>query len=107
MTFAVFLHYYSQIAGKGMKTVFKLARAILDLCLIETWYGTVQPSHLASSALLAASHVLGKGHHHGHCTMQLMDKLVTLLDNVYREDCERRAWKGIILPIDIGPCIRL
>ena len=34
-TSAVFLHYYSEIVGKGKKVVFKLARAILDLCLTE------------------------------------------------------------------------
>jgi len=87
-TSAVFLHYYSKIAGKGRKTVFKLARAVLDLCLTETWYGTVQPSHLASTALLAASYLLGNGWPEdlaiitGHCPMQLMDKLVTVLDIV-------------------------
>ena len=89
-TSAVFLHYYSQIAGKGRKPVFKLARATLDLCLTETWYGTAQPSHLASIALLAASYLLGKGWPEdlaiitGHCPMQLMDKLVTVLDIVHR-----------------------
>ena len=30
---AVFLHYYSEIIGKPGKGVFKLARAMLDLCL--------------------------------------------------------------------------
>jgi len=89
-TSAVFLHYYSEIAGKGRKTVFKLARAVLDLCLTETWYGTVQPSHLASTALLAASYLLGKGWPEdlasitGHCPTQLMDKLVTVLDIVHK-----------------------
>jgi len=88
-TSAVFLHYYSEIVGKGKKTVFKLAKAILDLCLTETWYGTVQPSHLASTALLAASYLLGKGWPEdlatttGHCPTQLLDKLVTVLNMVH------------------------
>ena len=88
-TSAVFLHYYSEIVGKGRKVVFRLARAILDLCLTETWYGTVQPSHLASTALLAASYLLGKGWPEdvatatGHCPMQLLDKLATVLNIVH------------------------
>lgn len=57
----VFLHYYQEILGKGRKVVFRLARAVLDLCLSQTWYGTVQPSLLASTALLTASYLLGKG----------------------------------------------
>ena len=32
-TAVVFLHYYSEIIGRTGKVVFKLARAILDLCL--------------------------------------------------------------------------
>jgi len=88
-TSAVFLHYYSEIVGKGKKVVFKLARAILDLCLTETWYGTVQPSHLASTVLLAASYLLGKGWPEdlatttGHCPNQLLGKLVTVLNMVH------------------------
>jgi len=88
-TSAVFLHYYSEIVGKGRKVVFKLARAILDLSLNETWYGTVQPSHLASTALLAASYLLGKGWPEdlatttGHCPTQLLGKLVTVLNMVH------------------------
>ena len=88
-TSAVFLHYFSEIAGKGSKVIFKLARAILDLCLSETWYGTVQPSHMASSALLAASYLLGKGwpedlaNTTGHCPTQLMGKLVKVLNLVH------------------------
>lgn len=88
-TSAVFLHYYSEIAGKGKKVVFKLARAILDLCLTETWYGTVQPSHLASTVLLAASYLLGKGWPQdlatitGHCPTQLLGKLVAVLNMVH------------------------
>jgi len=88
-TSAVFLHYYSEILGKGKKVVFKLARAILDLCLTEIWYGTVQPSHLASTALLAASYLLGKGWPEdlatttGHCPTELLGKLVTVLNIVH------------------------
>jgi len=87
-TSAVFLHYYSEILGKGKKVIFKLARAILDLCVTETWYGTVQPSHLASTALLAASYLLGKGwpeelaNTTGHCPTELLGKLVTVLNMV-------------------------
>jgi len=87
-TSAVFLHYYTEILGKGKKVIFKLARAILDLCLTETWYGTVQPSHLASTALLAASYLLGKGwpeelaNTTGHCPTELLGKLVTVLNMV-------------------------
>eukprot|EP00092_Neocalanus_flemingeri_P038980 GFUD01042434.1.p1 GENE.GFUD01042434.1~~GFUD01042434.1.p1 ORF type:complete len:283 (+),score=59.24 GFUD01042434.1:945-1793(+) len=89
-TSAVFLHYYKEIAGKGNKVVFKLARSILDLCLTETWYGTVQPSLLASTVLLAASYLLGKGWPQtlatitGYCPTQLMDKLITVLNMVHR-----------------------
>jgi len=88
-TSAVFLHYYSEIVGKGKKVVFKLARAILDLCLTEAWYGTVQPSHLASTVLLAASYLLGKGwpedlaNTTGHCPTQLLGKLCTVLNMVH------------------------
>jgi len=89
-TSAVFLHYYSEIiVSKGKKLVFKLARAILDLCMTETWYGTVQPSHLASTALLAASYLMGKGWPEefakvtGHCPTKLLDKLVTVLNVVH------------------------
>jgi cyclin A len=87
-TSAVFLHYYSEILGKGKRVIFKLARAVLDLCLTETWYGTVQPSHLASTALLAASYLLGKGwpeelaNTTGHCPTELLGKLVTVLNMV-------------------------
>lgn len=57
---AVFLHYYSQIiVNKGR--LFRLARAVLDLCLTQTWYGTIKPSLLASTALLAASYLQGSG----------------------------------------------
>merc|ERR1712098_486677 len=88
-TSAIFLHYYNEIMGKGRKGIFKLAKAILDLCLTQTWYGTVKPSHLASTALLAASFLLGKGWPDelaritGHCPRQLMDKLATLLNMVH------------------------
>lgn len=53
-TAAVFLHFYSEIAGKGRKPVFKMAKAILDLCLFKDWYGTEKPSVLASCCLAAA-----------------------------------------------------
>jgi len=87
-TSAVFLHYYTEILGKGRKGIFKLAKAILDLCLTEPWYGTVKPSHLASTVLLAASYLLGKGWPEdlatttGHCPTELLDKLVTILNMV-------------------------
>jgi len=88
-TSCVFLHYYSEISGKEKKPVFKLARAILDLCLLETWCGTLQPSHLASTALLAASHFLGKGWTEdlanitGHKQLKLMvqlDKVMAIVN---------------------------
>jgi len=57
---AVFLHYYSQIVGNKGR-LFRLARAVLDLCLTQTWYGTIKPSILASTALLTASYLQGSG----------------------------------------------
>jgi len=91
-TSVVFLHYYSEIIGKTGKSVFKLARAILDLCLEQTWYGTVPPSHLASTVLLAASYLEGKGWPQnvakmtGHSPSQLMASLVIVLNMVTGED---------------------
>ena len=38
-TAVVFLHYYSEIIGRSGKVVFKLARAILDLCLEQVHRG--------------------------------------------------------------------
>ena len=92
-----FLQYYSEIVGKGNKVVFKLARAILDLCVTETWYGRVQPSHLASTALLAPSYLFGKGWPEllatttGHCPTQLLDKLVTILNMVDASNCVKMS----------------
>ena len=40
-TSAVFLHYYSEISGKGWKVIFKLAKAVLDLCLTQVSYHIV------------------------------------------------------------------
>ena len=116
-TAVVFLHYYTEILGRGGRAVLRCARAILDLCLhqvsgaprhvprtscscwscrrtfakfhsarrrregsfetsgrfvdspvraltprvLQTWYGTVQPGHLATTALLAASYLEGGG----------------------------------------------
>jgi len=54
-TAAVFLQFYADIAGKGRKPVFRLARALLDLCLAQDWYGCTQPSYLASCCLGAAA----------------------------------------------------
>jgi len=89
---AVFLHYYSEIIGKPGKGVFKLARAMLDLCLEQTWYGTVPPSHLASTVLLAASYLEGKGWPRemakmtGHSPGQLMSSLATVLNMVTQDE---------------------
>jgi len=60
-TASEFLHIYSQNVPSGNKVVFRLARAILDMALTKDWYGTMTPSHLASSCLMASSMVLGKG----------------------------------------------
>lgn len=60
-TAAEFLHIYSENVSSGYKFVFKLARAILDMALTKDWYGTMTPSHLASSCMMASSLVLGKG----------------------------------------------
>ena len=37
-TAVVFLHYYSDIMGRPGRSVIKLARAMLDMCLEQTWY---------------------------------------------------------------------
>jgi len=84
----VFLHYYNEILGRSGKVVMKLARAILDLCLQQTWYGTVSPCHLASTVLLAASYLEGYGWPHhwakmtGCCLSQLLASLATVLDMI-------------------------
>ena len=85
-TGVVFLHYYTEIIGRGGKVVVKLARAILDLCLSQTWYGTVSPSLLASTCLLAASYLQGQGWPHhwanitGYSPSHLLPNLATVLD---------------------------
>ena len=61
VTAAVWLHLYNQNIPSGRKVVFKLAKAILDLSLTQEWHGTVSPSKMASSCLMAASCLLGKG----------------------------------------------
>jgi len=60
-TAAVFLHLYQENweGGKGRKRVFRLARALLDICLTKEWQGTLSPSLLASSCLLASCWLLG------------------------------------------------
>lgn len=58
-TASVFLHLYSEMAGKGRKPLFKMAKAVLDLCLYQDWYGCEQPSLLAGSCLAAASSLSG------------------------------------------------
>ncbi|XP_023330450.1 cyclin-A2 [Eurytemora carolleeae] len=59
-TASVFLHFYSDLCGKGLKPLFRMARAILDLCLLQDWYGCEKPSTLASACLAAAGCVLGQ-----------------------------------------------
>jgi len=87
-TAVVFLHYYTEILGRGGRAVLRCARAILDLCLHQTWYGTVQPGHLATTALLAASYLEGGGWSEemvrmtGQCPSQLMGSLATVLNMV-------------------------
>jgi len=55
---AVFLHYFSQLwPNKGR--LFRVARAVLDYCLTQSWYGTVKPSILASTVLLTSNCLLG------------------------------------------------
>jgi len=59
-TAAVFLQFYADMGGKGRKPLFKMAKAVLDLCLYQEWYGCQKPSQLASSCLAAASCMLGQ-----------------------------------------------
>jgi hypothetical protein len=59
-TGCVFLYFYADMAGKGMKPVFRIARAILDLCLLQDWYGCEKPSIVASACLAAANCVTGQ-----------------------------------------------
>ena len=42
-TAVTFLHYYSEIIGKSGKVVFRLARAILDVCLETVEGGDISP----------------------------------------------------------------
>jgi len=56
-----FLYIYKENVGTGRKVVFRLARAILDMALTQEWCGSVQPSKLATSCLMAASFMLGQG----------------------------------------------
>jgi len=58
-TAVVFLQLYADLGGKGRKPLFKMAKAILDVCLYQDWYGCQKPSRLASSCLAAASCLLG------------------------------------------------
>lgn len=59
-TASVFLQFYADLGGKGRKPLFKMAKAVLDLCLYQEWYGCQKPSKLASSCLAAASCLLGQ-----------------------------------------------
>jgi len=59
-TAAVFLQFYADKAAKGRKSVFRLAKAILDFCLFQDWYGCKQPSYLASCCLAAANSLSGQ-----------------------------------------------
>jgi len=59
-TAATFLQFYADIAGKGRKPMFKMARALLDLCLAQDWYGTRSPSYLAAACLGAAGCLTGQ-----------------------------------------------
>jgi len=89
-TSAVFLHYYSQIfTNKGR--IVRLARALLDNCLTQSWYGTVKPSVLASTVLMTASCLLaetGTGwtsemfqmtHHHSKSLLPLTLRVLGLV----------------------------
>ena len=55
---------------------------------VQTWYGTLAPSLLASVCLLAASYLEGEGWPHdwakmtGYCPSQLLGSLATVLDIV-------------------------
>ena len=40
--------------------MFKMARALLDLCLAQDWYGTRSPSYLAAACLGAAGCLTGQ-----------------------------------------------
>ena len=63
------------------------------LCL-QTWYGTVCPSHLATTVLLAASYLEGDGWPDhwakmtGYCPSQLLASLATVLDLVTSTDTD-------------------
>jgi len=59
-TAVVFLHFYTDLLGRSGRAQCRLARALLDLALTADWYGTEQPSRLASGCLAAAGRLLGK-----------------------------------------------
>jgi len=59
-TAATFVEMFYAVAGKGRKPLFKMAKAILDLCLYKDWYGQEQPSQLAASCLATAAHLTGQ-----------------------------------------------
>lgn len=87
-TAVLFLHYFSEILGRPWRSVIRLARALLDLCLGQVWCGTVPPSHLASTALLAASYLEGRGWPEdmakmtGYSAAQLLASLTVILNLV-------------------------
>jgi len=100
----VFLHYYQEVAKTTKKPVFRLARAVLDLCLSEAWYGTVQPSLLASTALLAASYLLGKGwsddleettNHHPRQLIPMLGKVLESLVVEGKESAREKHAKAL------------
>jgi len=103
-TSSVFLHYYTQIIGKEGRKVSRLARAILDLCLLEPWYGTVQPSHLAYTVLMAACNCLGQGWVMASITRRPMHMMTCVLDTLHRdnvEECIREKHGKILAKIKV------
>lgn len=90
-TAVLFLHYYSEILGRAWRGVLRLGRALLDLGLGQVWCGTLAPSLLATTALLAASYLEGRGWPEdvakmtGYTAAQLLASLSVLLNLVTGE----------------------
>ena len=67
-------------------------RLVRNKIWLQTWYGTVRPSHLATTVLLAASYLEGEGWPHhwakmtGYCPSQLLASLATVLDMISSRD---------------------
>jgi len=55
---STFLHYTGEVL-KDKRPLLRLAKALLDFSLTQPWYGTVQPSRLSSTCLLASCCLLG------------------------------------------------